>query len=59
LGDSVLVNPALDLISDLLEGFDVVASDSALDISLELGACQVLQKLVSEELVLVHDHCCI
>ena len=47
LGASLLVNPALDLISDLLEGFGRVVSDSALDISSELGICQVLQKLVS------------
>ena len=56
---SVLVNPALDLISDLLKGFGGVVSDSALYISSELGVCQVLQELVSKELVLIRYRCCI
>ena len=58
-GGSVLVNPALDLISDLLKGFGGVVSDPALYISSELGVCQVLQELVSKELVLIRYRCCI
>ena len=56
---SVLVDLALDLISDLLEGFGGVVSDPALDISSELVICQVLQELVSQKLVLICDCCCI
>ena len=58
-GGSVVVNPTLDLISDLLKGFGGVVSDPALYISSELGVCQVLQELISKELVLIRYRCCI
>ena len=58
-GVSAHVNLALELISDLLEGFSRVISDQALHISSELVICQVLQELVFQKLVLICDCCCI